>query len=128
MFLQRPIKEDVQGDQLLLVDWVLYHWHNGSLLETVDTRLQGNYNTVEAYLVLKLGLLCSHPSASARPTMQKVLDYLDGDALVLELASTQLNFNMLALLRNKGLDPYIVSCPPSSVMSFGTISDLSEGR
>jgi serine/threonine protein kinase len=125
---QRPIKEDAQGDQLLLVDWVLDHWHNGTLLETVDTRLQGNCNTDEAYLVLKLGLLCSHPSASARPSMQKVLDYLDGDAPVPELASTQLSFNMLALLQNKGLDPYIVSCPPTSLMSIGTISDLSGGR
>lgn len=125
---QRPIKEGAQGDQLLLVDWVLDHWHNGTLLETVDTRLQGNYNTDEAYLVLKLGLLCSHPSASSRPNMQNVLDYLDGHAPVPELASTPLSFNILALLQNKGLDPYIVSCPPSSMMSFGTISDLSGGR
>ncbi|RLN35512.1 hypothetical protein C2845_PM03G19380 [Panicum miliaceum] len=42
---QRPIKEDGQDDQLFLVDWVLDHWHNGTLLETVDTGLQGNYNT-----------------------------------------------------------------------------------
>ena len=125
---QRPIKEDEQGDQLLLVDWVLEHWHNGTLLATVDTKLRGNYNIEEAYLVLKLGLLCSHPSASARPSMQKVMDYLDGDSPVPELASTQLSFNMLALLQNKGLDPYIVSCPPSSMMSFGAISDLSGGR
>jgi len=126
---QRPIKEDGQGDdQLFLVDWVLDHWHNGTLLETVDTRLQGNYNTDEAYLVLKLGLLCSHPSACARPSMQKVLDCLDGDAPVPELASTQSSLNMLALLQNKGLNPYIVSCPPSSTMSFGTISDMSGGR
>lgn len=125
---QRPIKEDGQGVQLFLVDWVLDHWHNGTLLEAVDTRLQGKYNTDEAYLVLKLGLLCSHPSASARPSMQKVLDCLDGDAPVPELASTQSSLNMLALLQNKGLNPYIVSCPPSSTMSFGTISDMSGGR
>nr|CAB3451860.1 unnamed protein product [Digitaria exilis] len=124
---RRPINEDMQGDQLLLVDWVLDHWHNGTLLETVDTRLQGNYNTDEAYLVLKLVLLCSHPSASARPTMQNVLDYLDGDAPVPELASTQLNFNVLALLQNNGLDPYIVPCS-ASMLSFGTISELSGGR
>ncbi|XP_002461413.2 L-type lectin-domain containing receptor kinase IV.1 [Sorghum bicolor] len=125
---QRPIKDDEQGDQLLLVDWVLDHWHNGTLLATVDTRLKGNYNAEEVYLVLKLGLLCSHPSGSARPSMQKVMDYLDGDSPVPELASTQLSFNMLAMLQNKGLDPYIVSCPPSSMMSFGAISDLSGGR
>ncbi|XP_062189155.1 L-type lectin-domain containing receptor kinase SIT2-like [Phragmites australis] len=125
---QRPIMEDPQGDQLLLVDWVLEHWHNGTLLETVDTRLQGNYNTDEACLVLRLGLLCSHPSANARPSMQQVMDYLDGDAPVPELASTHLSFNMLALLQNKGLDPYVAAYPPSSKMSFGTVSDISGGR
>ncbi|WVZ62610.1 hypothetical protein U9M48_012338 [Paspalum notatum var. saurae] len=125
---QRPVKEDAQGDQLWLVDWVLEQCHNGALLETVDPRLQGSCDTEEACRVLKLGLLCAHPCASARPSMHKVMDYLDGDSPVPELASTQLSFHMLALLKNKGLDPYIVSCPPPSVMSFGSISDLSGGR
>ncbi|GJN20689.1 hypothetical protein PR202_gb08093 [Eleusine coracana subsp. coracana] len=125
---KRPITEDGQGDQLLLVDWVLQHWHNGTLLETVDTRLQCNYNTEEAYLGLKLGLLCTHPSTNKRPTMQQAMDYLNGDKPIPELKSTDLSFNILALLQNKGFDPYIVSHPPLSDISFGTISDLSGGR
>jgi hypothetical protein len=125
---QRPIREDTQGDQFLLVDWVLEHWHGGTLLETVDPRLQGDYNVDEASLVLKLGLLCSHPDNNARPSTQQVMEYLDGDKPLPELVSTHLSFNVMALLKNKGFDPHIMAYPPSSVVSIGTISDLSGGR
>jgi len=62
---QRPIKEDGQGDQLFLVDWVLDHWHNGTLLEAVDTRLQGKYNTDEAWTAL-LPSICKHKAKHAK--------------------------------------------------------------
>ncbi|XP_040381763.1 L-type lectin-domain containing receptor kinase SIT2-like [Oryza brachyantha] len=125
---QRPIKQDEHGAQVLLVDWVLDQWQNGSLLDAVDPRLQGEYNVEEACLVLKLGLLCSHPSPSARPCMQKAVDYLEGDTPAPEMASTQESLKELALMRNKGFDPYIMSYHPSSTVSFGTVSDISGGR
>lgn len=125
---QRPIREDAQGDQFLLVDWVLEHWHGGTLLETVDPRLQGHYSVDEVCLVLKLGLWCSHPYNNARPSMQHIMEYLDGDTPLPELRSTHFSFNVTALLKNKCFDPHIMAYPPSSVVSIGTISDLSGGR
>uniref|UniRef100_A0ACD5UZI9 Uncharacterized protein n=1 Tax=Avena sativa TaxID=4498 RepID=A0ACD5UZI9_AVESA len=125
---QRPIREDAQGDHFLLVDWVLEHWHGGTLLKTVDPRLQSHYNVEEVCLVLKLGLLCSHPYNHARPSMQLVMEYLDGDTPLPEMTSTHLSFNVMALLKNKGFDPHIMAYQPSSVVSIGTISDLSGGR
>jgi len=62
---QRPVNADAQDNQEMLVDWVLEHLHKGSLTETVDARLRGEYNVDEACLVLKLGLLCSHPYTKA---------------------------------------------------------------
>jgi serine/threonine protein kinase len=53
---QRPIKINTEDGQLILVDWVLEHWHNGSLADTVDIKLQGEYDIDEACLALKLGL------------------------------------------------------------------------
>ncbi|XP_062189170.1 L-type lectin-domain containing receptor kinase SIT2-like [Phragmites australis] len=124
---QRPIKQDEQGNQILLVEWVLEHWQNGSLVETVDPRLQGEYNSDEACLVLRVGLLCSHPSAAARPSMQQVLQYFDGETPLPEMTRDDLSFNMLALMQRKGL--HVMSCPCSSTKtSVGTISDLSGGR
>uniref|UniRef100_A0A8R7RD27 non-specific serine/threonine protein kinase n=1 Tax=Triticum urartu TaxID=4572 RepID=A0A8R7RD27_TRIUA len=70
---RRPIKQDEQGNQILLPDWVLEHLHRESLVEAADPRLQHEYNSDEVCLILKIGLLCSHPSPSARPTMHQVL-------------------------------------------------------
>jgi serine/threonine protein kinase len=125
---QRPIRQDEQGIQTpLLVDWVLNHWHNDSLAETVDPRLRGEYNSDEVFRVLKIGLLCSHPSATSRPSMQQVLQYLDGEVPLPELTHTNLSFDVLALMQRKGL--HIMSSPCSStMMTAGSISDLSGGR
>jgi serine/threonine protein kinase len=70
---QRPIKQNTEGRQVMLVDWVLEHWHKGSLTDTVDIKIQGEYDIDEACLALKLGLLCSHPFTSARPKMRQVM-------------------------------------------------------
>lgn len=82
---QKPIRQNSEGKHLILVDWVVENWHKGSLLDTMDRRLQGNYNIDEACLALKLGLLCSHPFSNARPNMRQVLQYLDGDVQLPEL-------------------------------------------
>lgn len=125
---QRPITQEEQGKQTLLVDWVLEHWHNESLFDVVDPRLQGEYNSDEMCLVLKIGLLCSHPSATARPSMQQVVQYLDGEMPIPEMTRTNLRFNVLDLMQREGLS--IMSSPAysSTMMSAGTISDLSGGR
>ncbi|KAL6596657.1 hypothetical protein ACP70R_047300 [Stipagrostis hirtigluma subsp. patula] len=129
---RKPISEDNQGNQLMLVDWVLENWHKESLLDTVDIKLQGNYDVDEVCLALKLGLLCSHPCPNARPNMRQVLQYLDGDVPLPELQPAQFSFNMLALLvQNEGwFHSSKASLYQSPVMtSFGSISSISlDGR
>ncbi|VAI55632.1 unnamed protein product [Triticum turgidum subsp. durum] len=124
---RRPIKQDEQGNQILLADWVLEHLHRESLVEAADPKLQHKYNSDEVCLILKIGLLCSHPSPSARPTMQQVLQYLDGELPLPEMTRSTLSFNLLALRERKEL--HSMSSPFSSTsMTVGTISDLSGGR
>jgi hypothetical protein len=119
---QKPIMQD---KQVMLVDWVLEHVQQESLAEAIDTRLKGHYNVQEAYLVLKLGLLCSHPFASARPSMQQVIQYLDGHTEPPELTAHQ-SFRSLALMQNEGFDSYIMAYPSST--TFATVSSISGGR
>jgi len=76
---RRPIQQSAEDNELMLVDWVLEHWHKGLLTDTVDTKLQGDYDVDEVCLVLKLGLLCSNPFRNSRPNMRQVLEYLNGD-------------------------------------------------
>ncbi|KAF0908337.1 hypothetical protein E2562_024751 [Oryza meyeriana var. granulata] len=108
---QTPVKQNAQGDRFMLVDWVLEHWQKGSMVETIDKRLQGNCNIDEACLVLKLGLLCSQPFASTRPSMNHVMLYLNGDMPLPEFRPTDMSLNMLALMENRGFDPSCVSYP-----------------
>ncbi|CAN6165790.1 unnamed protein product [Urochloa humidicola] len=126
---QRPVNNDAQDNQEMLVDWVLEHLHQGSLTETVDVRLQGQYDVDEVSLVLKLGLLCSHPHTNIRPNMQQVMQYLDRATPLPDLQSiiTDMNFSTMALMQNEGFDSYVVSFP-SSTGSLGTISSISGGR
>ncbi|CAO2146352.1 unnamed protein product [Urochloa humidicola] len=124
---QRPVKKNEDGNEFFLVDWVLEHWNNGLLTKTVDSRLQGDYNIDEAYLVLKLGLLCLHPLPSSRPRMREVMQYLDGDTPLPELRPTQLSTNMVSLMKKNELNSSVMSYPQIS-SSFCTISGLSGGR
>lgn len=123
----RPVKQNELGEHIMLVDWVLDHWQKGSLVETIDKRLEGNCNIDEACLVLKLGLLCSQPFASARPSMHLVIQYLNGGMQLPEFTPSDISINMLAFMENRGFNPSLISYPQLT-MSVGTMSSLSGGR
>ncbi|KAM0868642.1 hypothetical protein ACQ4PT_041187 [Festuca glaucescens] len=123
---QRPVNNNTGDNQEVLVDWVLEHWHKGSVVEAVDSKLQGDYNVDEACLALKLGLLCSHPFTTLRPSMQQIVQYLDGDLPLPELTHTNMSFSMLSLMQDEGFDQYAMA--HRSQASIGTISGISGGR
>ncbi|CAL5078173.1 unnamed protein product [Urochloa decumbens] len=117
---QKPIMQDSEDNQVMLVDWVVEHWNRKSLIDTVDAKLQGDYNADEAVIALKVGLLCSHPFPEARPSMRQVLQYLNGELAVPELVPAHLSFQMLTMIQNQGFDSYIMSYP-SSVESISSL-------
>ncbi|CAL5047454.1 unnamed protein product [Urochloa decumbens] len=126
---KKPVAEDTQqGHQLMLVDWVIQNWRQDSLLDTVDIKLQGNYDAGEACLALKLGLLCSHPFPEARPSMRQVLQYLDGEGPLPELLPSHFSSHMLALRQDVGSESSTRSLYPSPVMDLGSISLSLDGR
>ncbi|XP_044985293.1 L-type lectin-domain containing receptor kinase SIT2-like [Hordeum vulgare subsp. vulgare] len=129
---RRPVSNGSPGmdtdSHEMLVDWVLDHFRRGCLAETVDARLGGDCDVDEACRVLKLGLLCSHPFASTRPSMRQVMHYLDSDTPLPDLSLADMtSFSTMALLQNQGFDSYAISYP-SSMGSIGTVSYISGGR
>ncbi|URE28254.1 receptor kinase [Musa troglodytarum] len=80
------------------------------------------YVVEEIELVLKLGLLCSHPPPAGRPSMRQVVEYLEGEAAPPELSPTYLSFGVLAMLHSEGFDDYIMSYPSSMATSSAAIS------
>lgn len=136
---RRPVSIDDDAAQEMLVDWVLDQLREeGSLAQTVDVRLRGQYDVDEVFLVLKLGLLCSHPYTNIRPDMQQVMQYLDGSTPLPDLQPTDMTFSAMALMQNEGFDSYAMSIQSSagtgsmatavSAGSIGTISFISGGR
>ncbi|KAI8539755.1 hypothetical protein RHMOL_Rhmol09G0207600 [Rhododendron molle] len=78
---RRPVDSRASPEEVILVDWVFECLERGNILEAIDRELVGTeYVVEEAELVLKLGLLCSHAIAAARPRMCTVVQYLEGRA------------------------------------------------
>ncbi|OEL36763.1 L-type lectin-domain containing receptor kinase IV.2 [Dichanthelium oligosanthes] len=106
---RQPVEEDAHGSPTVLVDWVLDLWRNGLIMEAADPKL-GNDYADEVELVLKLGLLCSHPLASARPSMRRVVQCLDGDMAFPEHQATHMNFSTTTLVKDQGHGQDAVEC------------------
>ncbi|CAJ1949437.1 unnamed protein product [Sphenostylis stenocarpa] len=78
----RPLDPKAMPEDLVLVDCVWNKYKQGRILDVVDPRLHGAFNKREVLMVLKLGLLCSNGSPTARPSMRQVVRFLDGDVSV----------------------------------------------
>ncbi|CAL5058162.1 unnamed protein product [Urochloa decumbens] len=123
---RRPIEQDEGSNRTILVDWVGEHWRNGSITKAADTRTLNMCTLDEVSLVLKLGLMCSHPLPNARPTMRQVMEYLDGDMILPDLSPADLSSTMLEWMYNPELNTNVMSYVSST--SSGVVSDLSGGR
>ncbi|XP_028799890.1 L-type lectin-domain containing receptor kinase V.9-like [Neltuma alba] len=109
---RRPVETQTSPEKVLLIEWVMDCWDKGNICEAVDSRLGDAYEVDEAELVLKLGLLCSHPIASARPAISRVVQYLDGDS--------QLPDNLSDLIKSRNLSGSSNQVCSSSFSDFPT--------
>ncbi|KAM0954178.1 putative protein kinase RLK-Pelle-L-LEC family [Dioscorea sansibarensis] len=120
-----PKSHDVH--QTILVDWVVENWQRNIILNTIDPRLEEEgYIKNEVELVLKLGLLCSHPMPASRPSMRQVVQYLNGDAPLPEIPFAYLNFSLLAMQQNEGFDEYVSSYTVTRKTAPQSIDDPTE--
>ncbi|CDY38791.1 BnaA07g28630D [Brassica napus] len=125
---RKPVLPRASESEMVLTDWVLECWENGDIMQVVDQRIGQEYIEEQVVLVLKLGLLCSHPVAAIRPNMSSVIQFLDSVAQLphnlLELMSAQ-EINRGAQVSGEAAD----SPESSSVASLTfTESFVSHGR
>ncbi|KAG5380734.1 hypothetical protein IGI04_028576 [Brassica rapa subsp. trilocularis] len=125
---RKPVLPRASESEMVLTDWVLECWENGDIMQVVDQRIGQEYIEDQVVLVLKLGLLCSHPVAAIRPNMSSVIQFLDSVAQLphnlLELMSAQ-EINRGAQVSGEAAD----SPESSSVASLTfTESFVSHGR
>ncbi|CAK9185343.1 unnamed protein product [Ilex paraguariensis] len=124
---RRPIQSRSPPEEVILVDWVVECWRSGEILKTADPKLNNDFEVEEMELVLKVGLLCSHPLPAIRPSISQVLMYLTSHASMPE--------NLDALLSTleswKGLnDTMLNHCVSETKNSrpLLTITELFTGR
>ncbi|XVE69223.1 hypothetical protein DITRI_Ditri09bG0135000 [Diplodiscus trichospermus] len=82
---RRPIEPKALPEELILVEWVWERWQCGAVLEVMDPKLNGDFDELEAIVVIKLGLMCSNDAPEARPTIRQVVRYLEGEVALPEV-------------------------------------------
>lgn len=138
---RRPIEPKALPEELILVDWVWDRWKEGAILDVMDTKLSGDYNEMEAVVVLKLGLLCSAESPDARPTMSQVVRYLERELPLPDLMAMPAGYNgkkSVQGARRNGtgeFENFLHSFPSASYLdieadsgSLLSLSSTNEGR
>ncbi|CAL5390986.1 unnamed protein product [Camellia sinensis] len=61
-----------------LLDWAYVLQEQGNLLELLDLSLGSNYSEEEVMNMVNVGLLCTNPSPTLRPSMSSVVSMLEG--------------------------------------------------
>ncbi|KAJ4878483.1 L-type lectin-domain containing receptor kinase IV.1 [Raphanus sativus] len=130
---RRPIEIKHETDEtFLLVEWVFALWNKGNILDAKDPNMGYECDEKEVEMVLKLGLLCSHPDPRARPSMRQVLQYLRGDAKLPDLSPSDFSGSGMILGLQDGFSELGMSYSSSVFKGFtgGSIADslLSGGR
>ncbi|KAK5786903.1 hypothetical protein PVK06_041552 [Gossypium arboreum] len=81
-------------EPFILLEWAHVLKENGNLLELVDTRVDSDCNIDGVMAMINIALLCTNPTASARPLMSSVVSMLEGKAEVQEyLTDTSISSN-----------------------------------
>ncbi|KAJ6670646.1 hypothetical protein OIU85_014504 [Salix viminalis] len=128
---RRPVESERPPEEVVLVDWVFECWKRGAILGTVDPRLEGNYVEEEMELVLKLGLLCTHRTPSARPSMRQVVQYMDGNATLPDLPLQGTGIGLVPV-SNEASREHVLTIPTSSEhissYSFSDSESILSGR
>ncbi|XP_023919315.1 L-type lectin-domain containing receptor kinase IV.1 [Quercus suber] len=121
---RRPIQANGPSEDSILVEWVFFHLSQGEIMEARDPSYGTSYVAEELELVLKLGLMCSHSEATARPSMRQVVQYLEGDVPFPDLSSLGLCSTGLTFAHREGFDDFFKTYPSSMNEEFSHSSSI----
>ncbi|KAL5973401.1 hypothetical protein ACLOJK_030051 [Asimina triloba] len=112
-------------EKMLLVEYVWEWWRRGRISGAADPKLGSDYVAEEMELVLKLGLLCSQPVPAARPSMRQVVQFMEGNAVLL-----QPNLPVEGYDHQQLYVSYASSWEPAGPLNSSSVSEavLSGGR
>ncbi|WRX28283.1 Protein kinase domain - like 10 [Theobroma cacao] len=77
-------KSRSKEESFYLLDWAHILKEKGNLLDLVDPRIGSECNIEEVMAMINVALLCTNPTAAARPSMSSVVSMLEGRAAISE--------------------------------------------
>ncbi|GKU91973.1 hypothetical protein SLEP1_g5769 [Rubroshorea leprosula] len=127
---RRPIEPKALPEELILLDWVWEMWQSGAVLDMVDRKLNGQFDELEAVVVVKLGLMCSNNAPEARPTMRQVVRYLEGELRLPETIEAPDGYEGKGSAScGTGFEDFLHSYPISSFMEkVSMVSSAGDGE
>ncbi|KAM3279560.1 hypothetical protein ACQJBY_046741 [Aegilops geniculata] len=129
---RRPVvfTVDADGDSPSpagIVELVLQRWKAGKITEARDPRI-GECDEDDLELVLKLGLLCSHPDPERRPGMRQVVQMLEHAVPPPEMSLEVISESMKQFEHHEAFDEFVgMSFPSTSEVTTATTQQFSNG-
>ncbi|XVF79034.1 hypothetical protein PTKIN_Ptkin14bG0187100 [Pterospermum kingtungense] len=77
-------KRRPNGESVYLLEWANILKVKGNILDLIDPMIGSECNIEEAKVMIDVALLCTNPTAAARPCMSSVVSMLEGRAAVEE--------------------------------------------
>ncbi|EOA13026.1 hypothetical protein CARUB_v10026022mg [Capsella rubella] len=117
---RRPVEPGLPAAKRFLIKWVSECWKRSSLVDARDPRLT-EFSPQEVEKVLKLGLLCANLAPDSRPTMEQVVQYLNGNLAMPEFWP---NSPGIGVLSPMGLSPAQLMIPSLSLSSSSSNNSM----
>ena len=77
---RKAVEPSAPEEQVRLLNWVWNLYGIGKLLDAADSKLDGCYNEKQMEQLITVGLWCSHPDSTARPSIREAMNVLNFDA------------------------------------------------
>ncbi|CAH2069464.1 unnamed protein product [Thlaspi arvense] len=123
---RRPVDPERPLEQMILLKWVTTCGSRGTLIDTVDSKLEGYFKADEAKLILTLGMLCSQSNPENRPSMRHIVQYLEGNVPVPSISFDTAGFGMPNISNEKVTQ--MTATSSSANFSFEDVTILYGGR
>ncbi|KAK9907185.1 hypothetical protein M0R45_002188 [Rubus argutus] len=78
---RKPVVEELESNQVVMVDWVWELYGRGKVIEAADPKLRGYFDEEQMKCLMIVGLWCAHPNHVFRPSsMMEAIQVLNFNA------------------------------------------------
>ncbi|CAK7339761.1 unnamed protein product [Dovyalis caffra] len=137
---RRPVETRQEPSKVRLVEWVWDLYGKGQLLDAVDKRLSTDFDERQIESLMIVGLWCSHPDYTLRPSIRQVINVLNFEAPLPTLPSklpvamyyappmSLCKFSYSSSASTTGSEKYRTKCSCSSCSTNSSLSSAGSTK